>query len=261
MQCGSLDRLAEAGLATVLRYARHAGCRSAAFDHAYPSHALVITGSGEWSYHGAHRAQTVDAREIVAGVGSGEYRCRHEAGVASTSLILALSSQALDGNDGTLFGRDVVPLYPEVRAHTRSILTALDDPVRLESLVFFVYDIVSRVSHGARQPNGHDLRMEYVKRVLSERYGSRLTLSMLAKEVGLSPFTLARRFRAHAGMSVHGYLMQVRIERAKRDLRCSTQPIEEIALHSGFNSFAHFSSSFHRLVGSTPTRFRLAIRS
>lgn len=81
-----------------------------------------------------------------------------------------------------------------------------------------------------------------------------LSLSTLARVACLSPRQLARCFKTAKGISVHQYILQRRIERAKSLL--AHQPVSRIALDLGFASPSHFSSAFHTLTGVTPSRFR-----
>lgn len=52
------------------------------------------------------------------------------------------------------------------------------------------------------------------------------------------------------------HLMPRRIERAIEMLRSTKDPLVEIALATGFNSQAHFTTSFCEATGVTPARWR-----
>ena len=49
---------------------------------------------------------------------------------------------------------------------------------------------------------------------------------------------------------------QERLELARRLLGESTFTVKQIALRTGFSSSQHFSTSFKRLYGQTPSEFR-----
>jgi AraC family transcriptional regulator len=84
----------------------------------------------------------------------------------------------------------------------------------------------------------------------------RVSLRLVAKEVGMSYSHFSRAFKQSLGMSPTNYIAARRIERARRLLQETDFPISEIALRSGFSSQSHFTTSFRRLSGVTPRSFR-----
>lgn len=78
----------------------------------------------------------------------------------------------------------------------------------------------------------------------------------IAAELGMSVPTLERALRAEAGLSLHAYSLQVRINEACIMLRHSADPIEEIAEALGFSDRSHFSRTFARLRGESPAAHR-----
>ena len=56
------------------------------------------------------------------------------------------------------------------------------------------------------------------------------------------------------------YLLEQRINKAAELMGRSEQPLVNIAVHAGFADQAHFSRSFHAMVGLTPSQFRRAHR-
>ena len=88
-----------------------------------------------------------------------------------------------------------------------------------------------------------------------------ITLQTLAGVLGLSRMHFAAQFRRATGLRPHEHLLQMRIDRAKQLLRDSSLPILEIASSVGFETQAHFSTVFKRLVDETPARWRLDNRA
>jgi AraC-like DNA-binding protein len=94
--------------------------------------------------------------------------------------------------------------------------------------------------------------VEYVENHLS----AKITLSDLAAVAGLSRMHFAYQFRVATGSRPHEFLLQQRIRRAEDLLKDTTIPIVEVALTVGFQTQAHFTTVFKRLVGCTPQRWR-----
>ena len=132
-----------------------------------------------------------------------------------------------------------------------------------ESLVMNVAVILllrhSTASHGARPlPSGglsrHQARrvLEYIEANLSRP----LSLRRLSQIADLSLHHFAHMFKRTMGVTPYQYVLGRRLERAKIML-CSTKvSLVDISLSTGFDSQSHFSSTFHRMVGATPTEFQ-----
>lgn len=84
-----------------------------------------------------------------------------------------------------------------------------------------------------------------------------LSASAIARRVGLSPNWLARAFRAHYGTTMAGYLLSRRIELAQSQLRGTDLPVARIAERLGFSDVQHLNKQFRRLVGVSPSAWRL----
>ena len=96
---------------------------------------------------------------------------------------------------------------------------------------------------------------EFIEEHLAEGIG----LSDLAETAGLSVYHFARQFRQSTGVAPHQYVLQRKIERAKETLRDPRKTILEASARVGFDDQSHFTKTFRRLVGVTPTEFRSQI--
>jgi AraC family transcriptional regulator len=95
---------------------------------------------------------------------------------------------------------------------------------------------------------------DYVEAHLDED----LSLTVLADIACLSPYHFSRSFKQAAGVGPQRYVMQRRLERAKRLLRQTHQPLVLIAQETGFADQSHLSQMFRREIGVTPGRYRAA---
>jgi len=83
-----------------------------------------------------------------------------------------------------------------------------------------------------------------------------LTVVELAGMVSMSPQHFANLFRQSTGLAPHRYVLGRRIERAQHLLSTTDLSLSEITLESGFASQSHFTDVFHRMLGTTPRRYR-----
>ncbi|MEM7773782.1 MAG: AraC family transcriptional regulator [Cyanobacteria bacterium P01_A01_bin.37] len=93
--------------------------------------------------------------------------------------------------------------------------------------------------------------IEYVDTHLDQDLG----LADLAAIAQLSPNHFTRSFKQSTGLTPHQYLIQQRVERAKRLLMEGKLAIADIALAVGFTHQSHLNRHFKRWVGTTPKAF------
>ncbi|NET73335.1 MAG: helix-turn-helix transcriptional regulator, partial [Sphaerospermopsis sp. SIO1G2] len=95
-------------------------------------------------------------------------------------------------------------------------------------------------------------QLQQVLDYIDANLGNEIKLADLAKIVGISQFYFGRLFKQSLGLSPYQYLLQQRVERAKKLLKTTEQPIIDIAFDCGFNSHSHLSTQFRQLTGMTP---------
>lgn len=160
-------------------YARDSTHRDTNVEHEYPSHSLVFTDSGAWEYHGAQPQETVDDGIIVAGEGRAQYVCSHPRGFSAECFI---------------FCKSTLRLTPEMLFHRRVIMRSIEEPERLESIAFSLYDFVARIGSRSSKIPSNDIRMAYAKRVIEDVSSEHVSVSDIAKLLQLSRFSFSRRF-------------------------------------------------------------------
>jgi AraC family transcriptional regulator len=94
-----------------------------------------------------------------------------------------------------------------------------------------------------------------IERYIEDRLHQCITVSMLADLTGLSLWHFMRRFNASRGLSLHGYITQRRLLRARKLLADTDLSVVRIALETGM-THSHLSRSFSRQFGIAPREFR-----
>jgi AraC-like DNA-binding protein len=94
-----------------------------------------------------------------------------------------------------------------------------------------------------------------IMRRLEGNLGLQITLSQVAQEVGLSSRQVHRLFIKHNGKSFHQWLMNQRLEYARKLLtqKGKVMQVKEIAFQCGFQSPTYFSNIFRKIYGFSPT--------
>ncbi|WP_088044424.1 AraC family transcriptional regulator [Bacillus sp. EAC] len=92
---------------------------------------------------------------------------------------------------------------------------------------------------------------------IHEHFAEKLSLSDIAREVHTNHSYLSRKFHEEVGVSFSEYLIDYRIQAAKRFLTNNPNwNISDVAENSGFNSQHYFSTLFRKIEGVTPKEFR-----
>ena len=93
------------------------------------------------------------------------------------------------------------------------------------------------------------------KEFLEANASASVRLRDVARSVGASPAYLTDVFRRVEGVPVHRYVMQLRLSRALVELPHAND-LTTLAFDLGFSSHSHFTVSFRRAFGCTPSQFR-----
>jgi AraC-like DNA-binding protein len=104
------------------------------------------------------------------------------------------------------------------------------------------------------------MAVDAVKRIIADSPSAPHRIRALGAQVGVSPFHLARLFRAATGESLHQYVIRVRMESALVRLGRGEADLSRLALELGFSSHSHFSTVFRRHFGTSPTLARASMR-
>ncbi len=92
----------------------------------------------------------------------------------------------------------------------------------------------------------------YVQHHLSQP----LNVEDLAKNMFTSRTHLAAKFKEETGMTLTDFILQEKMEEAKRLLKYSDKPLSLIAEYLGFSSQSHFTRTFKKYVNTTPKAYR-----
>lgn len=91
---------------------------------------------------------------------------------------------------------------------------------------------------------------------LRENITSRYSLEEVSRAANLSTYHFIRVFRSVTGKTPYEYLLDAKIEKARELLRSGKMTVTEVCLACGFNNVSHFTSTFKKKVGVTPSRYR-----
>jgi AraC-like DNA-binding protein/ligand-binding sensor protein len=97
------------------------------------------------------------------------------------------------------------------------------------------------------------------KTFIKEHQHEELTLAGVSKALHMSPFYFCKVFKKWTGITFTNYLSRIRIETAKERLLNPHVRISEVAYEIGFQSLTHFNRVFRKIVGLSPTQYRIKL--
>jgi len=98
--------------------------------------------------------------------------------------------------------------------------------------------------------------LQEVLKEIHRNYNASITIGEIAARHFLSESILRKKFSEALGMSPKQYILNLRVEEAKRLLQQTNKAIEYISSEVGFTSSSRFYDQFIKTVGITPLEWR-----
>lgn len=138
-------------------------------------------------------------------------------------------------------------------------LVALLDVLHLLARAEDVIDLRAKpVANAGERREQH--RLNQVYRFVEEHFQTELTVHQAADLCCMTTPAFCRYFRKVSGHTFTDFVQRYRINHARKYLMQDRSAAEVCEL-SGFKNFSHFSKTFRKLTGESPTSFRIAARA
>ncbi|MDC3412094.1 response regulator [Aquibacillus sp. 3ASR75-11] len=137
--------------------------------------------------------------------------------------------------------------------------------IRLDVMDYLVKPVIERelyqvIHHFLDKHSYIDTKSDLVNSVLTivrKEYSQKLQLPEIAKQVYVTPVYLSKKFTEEVGVNFTEYVMNFRIQKAKQLIKEKPySSIAQISEEVGFSSQHHFSNSFKKVEGMTPSKFK-----
>jgi AraC-like DNA-binding protein len=166
-------------------------------------------------------------------------------------------------NEGITLGRDLQSLIQLFMIESRQrqagyefILQSLGTQIAVELLRQAKSNLpVLPVERNYAEKKNISRAVEFIREYYTKSY----SLEEVARVANLSPYHFIRVFKAQTGKTPYGYLLDVKIEKAREMLKFTGISITDVCLACGFNNLSHFTSVFKRKVGISPSDYRKAL--
>jgi AraC family transcriptional regulator len=101
-------------------------------------------------------------------------------------------------------------------------------------------------------------KIKNINEYIHSNLGNPITLTDLAAQANLSEYHFCRVFKKATQLSPYQYLLRQRIQHACAHLERDRLSVQEIAFTCGFSDSTLFARHFRKVMGMTPTAYRVA---
>jgi AraC family transcriptional regulator len=257
-------------------YLEHHQNRHETPEHYKTSHAIAVilnsVGNENWldgRYH-----QDITRRGSI-GIYPAEVPHRSICTETVEFLVMTIAPAFLDGIASEWVDPTTTTLIPHTPSQTDPLLLemglALKREVELGCLGGRLYgdsiatmlavhllrnysNFAPQIRHDADRLSAHRLKqaLDYIHDRLTED----ISLAEISEYLGMSCYYFARWFKQSMGITPYQYVIQQRVECAKRSLEREGKSLADIALASGFSSQSQMTQHFRKLTGTTPRAYR-----
>ncbi|MCE8032444.1 MAG: DNA-binding response regulator [Halomonas sp.] len=121
-------------------------------------------------------------------------------------------------------------------------------------------DVANQIPPEARlrcsTTNSQQVQLERAISYIEQHLHHKLAQAEVAAQCGVTSFQLSRLFRKLTGNTFQGFLLERRIDEAKRLLANPRTSITDVCFSVGFRDLSYFTRTFQKHVGHTPTLYR-----
>lgn len=249
-------------------------CRHRSSSECAATTHLVFPYRGAFMRHVGSVDTVAEANQLIFFNGDEEYAISHPVEGGDDCLSIAMDPQLLhelapadrlELRSGVFFNRPALVIDARTQAHAAHLRHGLDrgmlEPLEAETLAIGLVrrSLGTRLSSVRARRFGRRKLVDRTKLLLASAPMRRWGLADIAAEVGVSPVYLTQVFTQVEGVPLYRYQLQLRLARAL-DLIAQYDDLTMLALDLGFSSHSHFTSTFRRHYGQSPSDFRLGAR-
>jgi len=128
-----------------------------------------------------------------------------------------------------------------------------------ELLLSFALDCSRRIAEERKEMAKGGIQR--IKKYIDQHYAEQISLKSIASQFYINPVYLGQLFKKNYQLYFNEYLLQLRIQEAKKLLRQTDLKIYEVAERVGFSHPEYFVSQFEKHEKLSPTSYRQTFKS
>ena len=129
--------------------------------------------------------------------------------------------------------------------------------VKIRSLIeSIILEVVRIIQNRKLEANKNNAWIQELKQLFESDFTKKWTIDEMSSHFGMGSTSFNDKVKRLTGYTPQSFLIDLKIEQSKKQLIESDQPLTDIALDGGFYSSQHFSMTFLKRVGMTPSAFK-----
>jgi len=118
----------------------------------------------------------------------------------------------------------------------------------------YLFQLIDRIN--ANKLSNQSKHVSVCKNYIFNHIFEKITIDELAELVHLNPTYLSQVFKKETGVSLGKYILNEKLNEAKRMLIQSDASIADISMLLQFSDQSYFTSAFKKYTGLTPRQYR-----
>lgn len=123
------------------------------------------------------------------------------------------------------------------------------------TILMYIFRVINYADQNFTLHKGNSA-LDKAMRYINENYKNNISLDDVAAECYVNKFYLSHLFNKFKGMSVGKYVLNLKMDEAKRLLETTNLSVNVIAERSGFTDPNYFSRTFKKELGLSPLQYR-----
>ena len=135
----------------------------------------------------------------------------------------------------------------------------LEELQDLDALEQYILSLKQNLHAAQNEPgDGQDTVRQIIQHI-NQHYPEAISAETLTKDFYLASNTIRALFKQKTGKTIHEYLTEVRLEKARQLLADPELRIKEIAVRTGYRNVSYFCKVFADIYGVSPMSYRLQL--
>lgn len=135
-----------------------------------------------------------------------------------------------------------------------------EDKERVDTLIYPLCQMLELAYRKEEQADGGETLIKQIMKYIQNNYSTDLKVDDICRQFGCSRSYFSHTFKKETGKSFRKYLIDIRLENAKRLLTLSELNITEIAFSVGLSDSNYFTNLFKKKNGIPPLAYRKRTR-
>ena len=116
--------------------------------------------------------------------------------------------------------------------------------------------LVALIDAARRLPAKSSAKIDEIAERIQNAPDAEYPVDALAEECEVSITAFSNSFKRAKGLPLHAYVLNCRIDKARKLLSTTKRTVTSIGQELGFYSTQHFANTFRRVIGVTPREYR-----